>query len=83
MFEDGEISMWFVDAECALCGALVKVPTPVDEMMQMIEYIFLVFIYVLSNTIMFKIGFKYGIKTEQQARLRRLNHLKKLLNGKV
>jgi hypothetical protein len=30
MFEDGEISMWFVDAECALCGALVKVPTPVD-----------------------------------------------------
>jgi hypothetical protein len=33
MFEEGEISMWFVDAECALCGALVKVPTPVDEMM--------------------------------------------------
>ena len=33
MFEDGEISMWFVDGECALCGALVKVPTPVDEMM--------------------------------------------------
>lgn len=32
MFEEGEISMWFVDAECALCGALVKVPTPVDEM---------------------------------------------------
>ena len=30
MFEDGEISMWFVDAECALCNALVKVPTPVD-----------------------------------------------------
>ena len=33
MFEDGDISMWFVDGECALCGALVKVPTPVDEMM--------------------------------------------------
>jgi hypothetical protein len=31
MFEDGEISLWFVDAECALCGALVKVPTPVDD----------------------------------------------------
>jgi hypothetical protein len=31
MFEDNEISMWFVDAECALCGALVKVPTPADE----------------------------------------------------
>jgi hypothetical protein len=30
MFEEGEISMWFVDAECALCGALVTVPTPVD-----------------------------------------------------
>jgi hypothetical protein len=30
MFEEGEISMWFVDAECSLCGALVKVPTPVD-----------------------------------------------------
>jgi len=49
----------------------------------MVEYIFLIFLYVLSNTIMFKIGFKYGIKTEQQARLRRLNHLKKLLNGKI
>jgi hypothetical protein len=32
MFEEGEISMWFVDAQCALCDALVKVPTPVDEM---------------------------------------------------
>jgi hypothetical protein len=49
----------------------------------MIEYIFLVFVYVLSNTIMFKIGFKYGIKTEQQARLRRINKVKRLLNGKI
>jgi hypothetical protein len=49
----------------------------------MVEYIFLIFLYVLSNTIMFKIGFRYGIKTEQQARIRRLNLLKKLLNGKV
>lgn len=31
MFEDSDISMWFVDAECALCGALVKVPTPDDD----------------------------------------------------
>lgn len=31
MFDDGEISLWFVDAECALCGALVKVPTPLDD----------------------------------------------------
>jgi uncharacterized BrkB/YihY/UPF0761 family membrane protein len=49
----------------------------------MIEYIFLIFVYVLSNIIIFKIGFNYGIKTEQQARLRRLSTLKKLLNGKV
>jgi hypothetical protein len=37
----------------------------------------------LSNLLMFKIGYRYGIKTEQRARLRRLNTLKKLLNGKV
>jgi len=49
----------------------------------MIEYIFFLVVYVLSNTIMFKIGFNYGIKTEQQARLRRLATIKKLLNGKV
>ena len=30
MFEDGDISMWFVNAECAECDALVTVPTPVD-----------------------------------------------------
>jgi len=30
MFEDGDISMWFTSAECAECGALVTVPTPVD-----------------------------------------------------
>jgi len=30
MFEDRDISLWFVDAECALCGALVTVPTPAD-----------------------------------------------------
>lgn len=30
MFEDNEISLWFTDAECALCGAQVTVPTPVD-----------------------------------------------------
>ena len=31
MFEDSEISLYFTDAECVLCGALVTVPTPVDE----------------------------------------------------
>jgi hypothetical protein len=30
MFEDNDIAMWFVDGECAACGALVKVPTPAD-----------------------------------------------------
>jgi hypothetical protein len=30
MFEDDEISLWFTDAKCADCGALVTVPTPVD-----------------------------------------------------
>lgn len=30
MFEDSDIAMWFVDAECAECDALVKVPTPAD-----------------------------------------------------
>lgn len=33
MFEDNDISVWFVDAECALCKALVKVPTPVDNLL--------------------------------------------------
>jgi hypothetical protein len=31
MFEDNEISLWFTDAKCADCGALVTVPTPVDD----------------------------------------------------
>jgi hypothetical protein len=31
MFEDSEISLWFTDAKCADCGALVTVPTPVDD----------------------------------------------------
>lgn len=30
MFEDGEISLWFTNGECAECGALITVPTPVD-----------------------------------------------------
>jgi hypothetical protein len=47
------------------------------------KYIFLIITYVLSNTIMFKIGFRYGVVKEQQARLRRIGTLKKLLNGKV
>ena len=30
MFEDGEISMYMLDMECALCGALATAPTPLD-----------------------------------------------------
>ena len=30
MFEEKEISLYFTDAECALCGALVTVPTLAD-----------------------------------------------------
>ncbi len=30
MFEDGEISLYMLDMECALCGALATAPTPVD-----------------------------------------------------
>jgi hypothetical protein len=47
------------------------------------KYIFFIITYVLSNIIMFKIGFRYGIIKEQQARLRRISTLKKLLNGKI
>jgi hypothetical protein len=30
MFEDGEISLYMLDMECALCGALATAPTPID-----------------------------------------------------
>jgi hypothetical protein len=30
IFEGGEIALWFTEAECALCGALVTAPTPED-----------------------------------------------------
>jgi hypothetical protein len=30
-FEDYDIALWGVDAECAECGALVTVPCPVDD----------------------------------------------------
>jgi len=31
MFEDYDIALWGVDAECAECGAEVTVPCPVDD----------------------------------------------------
>ena len=51
--------------------------------MRIIIFLVTVVSIAVSNIMMFKIGFTYGIKTEQQARLRRVNALKKLLNGKV
>jgi hypothetical protein len=41
------------------------------------------FTFIVSNITSIFFGFRLGIKTEQRARLRRLNALKKILNGKV
>lgn len=30
MFEDGQISLYMLDMECALCGNLATAPTPID-----------------------------------------------------
>lgn len=46
----------------------------------MIE-VFLIAVFVVSNTLVFRLGFKLGIKTEQKARLNRLNSIKKLMNN--
>jgi basic membrane lipoprotein Med (substrate-binding protein (PBP1-ABC) superfamily) len=48
----------------------------------MIEIIFTA-VFAISNILMFRKGFKLGIKKEQQARLRRLNTLKKLINNRA
>jgi basic membrane lipoprotein Med (substrate-binding protein (PBP1-ABC) superfamily) len=40
-------------------------------------------VFAISNILMFRKGFKLGIKKEQQARLRRLNTLKKLINNRA
>jgi hypothetical protein len=31
IFQKGEIVLWFTDAECVGCGALITAPTPVDN----------------------------------------------------
>jgi len=31
MFEDGEISLYMLDMECALCGTLATAPTAIDN----------------------------------------------------
>jgi hypothetical protein len=48
----------------------------------MIEVIFTA-VFAISNILMFRKGYKSGIKTEQQARLRRLNTLKRLINNRA
>ena len=30
-FDDYEISMYFLDMECAVCGTYAKAPTPIDR----------------------------------------------------
>jgi hypothetical protein len=30
-FVDGEIAFYFTDAECAGCGSMVTLPTPIDK----------------------------------------------------
>lgn len=30
-FEDGQISLYLLDMECALCGNLATAPTPIDH----------------------------------------------------
>ncbi len=30
IFEEGEIVLWFTEAECSDCGALLTAPTPKD-----------------------------------------------------
>lgn len=37
----------------------------------------------IENVILWRIAYGFGIKTEQYARIRRINALKRLLNGKV
>jgi len=46
----------------------------------MIEFVFVISV-IVEQILLFKIAFKLGIKTEQQARLKRMSALMKLLNG--
>jgi len=48
----------------------------------MTEIIF-ISVFAISNILMFRKGYKSGIKTEQQARLRRLNTLKRLITNRA
>jgi hypothetical protein len=48
----------------------------------MIEIIFTA-VFAISNILMFRKGYRFGIKKEQQARLQRLNQLKRLINNRA
>jgi hypothetical protein len=45
----------------------------------MMMKIILVLIVLIDNYLLYKIGFSLGVRREQQARLRRLNALKRIL----
>jgi hypothetical protein len=49
----------------------------------MTQVIILSIAVAIENVIVWRIAYKFGIKTEQRSRLRRLTTLRKLLNGKV
>lgn len=49
----------------------------------MLKTIILIVAIFINDVILWMMAFSLGIKTEQQARLRRLSALRKLLNGKV
>ena len=49
----------------------------------MTQVIILSVAIAVENLILWRIAYKFGIKTEQRSRLRRLDTLRKLLNGKV
>ena len=43
----------------------------------------IIILFAIEQAVLFNVAYRLGIKTEQQARLRRINALKKLLDGKV
>ena len=45
--------------------------------------ILLILIVTIENFILYKVAFKRGVVREQQARLRRLNTLKRLVNHRA
>ena len=48
----------------------------------MIEIIYIA-VFAVSNILIFRKGYRFGIKKEQQARLKRLNQLKRLVTNRA